>query len=502
MTSYNRFFILLILLFSLAGCSSFPAVQTQTTLEVEGQPRVTPTAQDPLAEYDANLVEAYLPVLAGMETATRYRVEIEIADNISTISGHQEVFYSNNEDVSLKEVYFRLFPNNSGAYMTVSALQVEGEPVQVVLDHSNTAMRVELPAELQPGQSVTISMDFDQTVPSEMGGNYGLYIYMDGILSLDQFLPIIPVYDEEGWNVEDPPINADMLYSDEAFFDVQVSAPPQLVIAGSGVEVDNSVKDGQQVVRYVGGPQRDFFLAASPLYQSASRKVGDTKITSYYLEEYRDGGMLVLETAGHALESYNERFGLYPYTELDLISTPMNAGGMEYSSAVSLSLYYYNPDHNLGNLTFLESVVAHEIAHQWFFNQVMSDQIEEPWLDESLVQYATYLYYVDRYGENNAEGFVDSWYQRWASVGLESIPIGLPAAVYSEDEYGPIVYGRGPLFFAALENQMGEELFNKLLYDYAEKYRWGISTGADFKALAEETYGCDLTPLFEEWVYD
>jgi aminopeptidase N len=74
--------------------------------------------------------------------------------------------------------------------------------------------------------------------------------------------------------------------------------------------------------------------------------------------------------------------------------------------------------------------------------------------------------------------------------------------VYSEDEYGPIVYGRGPLFFAALENQMGEELFNKLLYDYAEKYRWGISTGADFKALAEETCGCDLTPLFEEWVYD
>ena len=62
----------------------------------------------------------------------------------------------------------------------------------------------------------------------------------------------------------------------------------------------------------------------------------------------------------------------------------------------ALSLYYYNPDHNLGNLTFLESVAAHEIAHQWFFNQVMSDQIEEPWLDESLVQYATYLYYVDR----------------------------------------------------------------------------------------------------------
>ena len=497
----NRFFFSLVTLFSLAGCATFPAVQTQIAYKAESQPQVTPTAVDPLAQYDANLVETYHPVLTEMKTATRYQIEIEIADSISAIAGHQEVLYSNNEDVPLKEVYFRLFPNNSGPYMTVSDLRVEGEPVQVVLDHRNTAMRVELPVELQPGQSVSISMDFNQTVPSEMGGNYGLYVYLDNILSLDQFFPIIPVYNEEGWNVEDPPINADMLFSDEAFFDVRVSAPLQLILTGSGVEVDNTVKDGKQVAHYLGGPQRDFFLAASPLFLSASRKVGDTKVTSYFLDDYRDGGMLVLETAVHALESYNERFGLYPYTELDLISTPMNAGGMEYSSAVSLSLYYYNPDHNIGNLTFLESVVAHEIAHQWFFNQVMSDQIEEPWLDESLVQYATYLYYVDRYGENNAEGFVDSWYQRWASVGMESIPIGMPAAAYSEDEYGPIVYGRGPLFFAVLEKQMGEKPFNKLLYEYAEKYRWNISTGAEFKALAEETCGCDLTLLFEEWVY-
>ncbi|BBB49402.1 M1 family metallopeptidase [Pelolinea submarina] len=501
MTLTNRLLISLILLFSLAGCASLPAVQTQIANQAEGRSQVTPTAADPLAQYDANLVETYQPVLAEMKTATRYRIEIEIADSISAIAGYQKVLYSNNEDVPLKEVYFRLFPNNSGSYMTVSDLKVDGEPVQVVLDHRNTAMRVELPDELQPGQSVSICMDFNQTVPSEMGGNYGLYVYLDEILSLDQFFPIIPVYNEEGWNVEDPPINADMLYSDEAFFDVQVSAPSQLVLAGSGVAISSSDQDGRQVVRYAGGPQRDFFLAASPLFLSASRKVGDTKVTSFFLDEYRDGGMLVLESAVHALESYNERFGLYPYTELDLISTPMFAGGMEYSSAVSLSLYYYNPDHNIGNLTFLESVVAHEIAHQWFFNQVMSDQIEEPWLDESLVQYATYLYYVDRYGENNAEGFVDSWYQRWASVKLESIPIGMPAAAYSEDEYGPIVYGRGPLFFAALKEKLGEDELNTLLRTYTDEYRWGIADGQKFKTLAEETCACDLTPLFEEWVY-
>ena len=105
------------------------------------------------------------------------------------------------------------------------------------------------------------------------------------------------------------------------------------------------------------------------------------------------------------------------------------------------------------------------------------------------------------YSENNAEGFVDSWYQRWASVGMESIPIGKPAAAYDESEYGPIVYGRGPLFFAALEEKLGEDEFDAFLRAYMDEYRWGIATGADFKALAEETCACDLAPLFEEWVY-
>jgi hypothetical protein len=177
---------------------------------------------------------------------------------------------------------------------------------------------------------VLIEMDFQQQVPREMGGNYGLNIYMDDILALDQFFPIIPVYDENGWEVQDPPINADMLFADEAFFRVRVNAPANLVLAGSGIEVGSSVGENRKEIIYIGGPQRDFFLAASPRFESSSRKVGETTVTVYFPGEYREAGRMVLETAEQALNSYNDRFGAYPYTELDLISTPMNAGGMEY----------------------------------------------------------------------------------------------------------------------------------------------------------------------------
>ena len=98
----------------------------------------------------------------------------------------------------------------------------------------NSALEIDLAKPLQPGESINISMDFSETVPEQMGGNYGLYIFQDDILALDSFFPIIPVYDEKGWNVQDPPRNADLIYTDVAFFEVQVDAPKDLVLVSSG----------------------------------------------------------------------------------------------------------------------------------------------------------------------------------------------------------------------------------------------------------------------------
>lgn len=502
MLQFIRKTILFSLLISICGCAGQPSPADVDIIpqSTDASPAADTQPEDELAVFEQNLIGNYSSVLEEMENATRYQIDLKITDSIADVSGHQEVLYTNNEDVPLNEVYFRLFPNVSGLVLTVTNLSVNGAQLPAILTNKDTALRVDLPEPLQPGGQALIAMDFQQKVPREMGGNYGLNIYMDGILALDQFFPIIPVFDENGWVVQDPPINADMLFADEAFFRVRVNAPADLVLAGSGIEVGSTVGDQRKEVIYIGGPQRDFFLAASPRFESVSRKVGGTIVTVYYPGEYRQAGNLVLETAEHALDSYNRRFGVYPYTELDLISTPMNAGGMEYSTATSLSLKYFDADSDAGNLTFLEAVVAHEVAHQWFFNQVMSDQAREPWLDEALVQYATYLYYVDRYGENNAQGFVQSWYQRWANVDQALIPIGKPAGAYTREEYGPIIYGRGPLFFEALNAAMGDESFTLLLSAYADQYRWGIADGREFTDLAEETCACNLSSLLAHWV--
>lgn len=493
------FFFLYLGIALFAGCASLPAqiASSETTL-LSDSGEVPPD----LAVFQPNLVTSFRDELKEFSTATRYRIELTIGEDISSVQGHQHVRYTNNEDFPLEGIYFRLFPNVSSDYLKMESVALNGKPVEFSMEFDNTAVKVVIPEKIDPGQSVSFEMDFSQQVPSVMSGNYGLYVYLDDILALDAFFPIIPVYDDEGWNVEDPPPNADMIFTDASFFEVTVSAPEDLVIVSSGVESASQTENGRQIRTFVGGPQRDFYLAASPRFVSDSTQVNKTLVTSYYPQEYQAMGELVLDTAAKALRIYSERYGEYPYTELDLVSTPMQAGGMEYSGAAALALNFYQPGSPINDVprdAFLESATAHEVAHQWFFNQVMNDQLDEPWLDEGFAQYLTYIYYLDAYGESAADSYLESWSGRWARVDYAEIPIGKPAGEYAGSEYSPIIYGRAPIFIRELEKVMGEDTFSVFLRDYIDDYRWKNVDTLQFKRKAEEACGCDLSPLFNDW---
>ena len=452
--------------------------------------------------FKENLTSEYDPILPEFQGATRYSIELTFGEEINHYSGHLQAAYTNQENISLDKILFMLIPNTSGDYLKVNNIQVNSHPVSSEITFQNTVLEIHLAEPLQPEESAEISMDFFGTVPQEMGGNYGLFIYQEEILALDAFFPIIPVYDDEGWNVQDPPRNADLIFTDAAFFEVQVDAPNDLVLVASGNEVDRQLVNDRQVITFAGGPQRDFYLAASPRFASVDQQVGETKITSYYPKEFSQSGELVLETAAKALQIFSKRYGPYPYTELDLVSTPMQAGGMEYSGAAAMAVNLYGSGNNangLSNADFLEFAVAHEIAHQWFFNQVMNDQIDEPWLDEGFAQYLTYIYFLDTYGVEASDQIRASFGRYWAAVEKQAIPIGKPAGDYDSRQYAAIIYGRAPLFILELEKKMSPEVFTIFLVDYINKYRWKTANTTQFKSLAEEACGCNLTSLFADW---
>jgi hypothetical protein len=495
--------ILTLVVVSFVTCQSSAPTSTPTPTPVALDP--FDTAWDDHAIFRAGLIDAEREVLDHLPGASVYRIDFRISDDLLFLEGHEKIRYTNQEDDPLHEVYFRLFPNTAGGKATVSAVKVGDQDVDPIYEFADSAFRVPLPTALQPGDQAVIQMDFEVEVAQEMAGNYGLFGYFDDVLVLDEFYPVIPVYDDERWNVEAPPLNGDVTYYDASFYLVRVTAPANLTVVASGVRIGNESEADNQVLTFAAGPARDFYLAASDNFTVISNTLGETTINSYAFPEWADGAKLALQCAVDALTSFNERFGAYPYTEFDLVSTPMQALGMEYPGEVAISLALYDPDNKaLGvpSQVILESTVAHEVAHQWFYNAVGNDQVDEPWLDEAMAQYLTGLYYVDTYDERAAQEYRSSWYGRWDRVDRADIPIGLPSAAYERADYSPIIYGRGPLFIAALATAMGQEVFDQFLRDYYQSHKWGIGTGEAFRQLAEQHCQCDLTALFEEWVYE
>ncbi|MBN1992141.1 MAG: M1 family metallopeptidase [Anaerolineae bacterium] len=451
------------------------------------------------------LISTEQEALGRLPGASVYHLDLQLTDDLLHLAGQEKVWYTNQEDEPLKQVYFRLFPNAMGGQTNISAVKVDGQAVEFIAEFADTALQVPLPGALLPGEHVTIQLDFGVEVTQELAGNYGLFGYSEGVLVLDEFYPTIPVYDDEGWNVALPSPNADLSYNDASFYLVRVTAPANLTLVAAGIEIEREQTGDQQILTFAAGPARDFYLAASRNYTVISKTVGETTVNSYAFPQQTGQSELALAVAADSLRTFNRRFGPYPYTEFDVVSTPLQALGIEYPGLVGISLALYDPNAEIGGLPasiLLESTIAHEVAHQWFYNAVGNDQVDEPWLDEALAQYATWLYYLDVYDKPTAQGYLDSWESRWERVGRADIPIGLPAGDYDGKEYGAIVYGRGPLFITALAEEMGQASFDAFLRDYYQTHQWGIATGDTFKQLAEQYCRCDLTNLFETWVYE
>jgi hypothetical protein len=462
------------------------------------------TRWEDLSVFQDGLIESQQAVLDDLRGAPVYHIDLSIDNKIIKLTGEQVVRFTNQEEVALEEILFHLYPNILGGSLSVSNLKVDGEPISPSYGLSGSLMRVPLADPLPPGGIITIQMDFAGSVPTEIETNYGIYAYTDRILALAHFFPVLSVYDGDGWSEAAPNPQGDLTYADASFYLVRVTAPKNLVLVTSGNQIFTEIEGSQQVATFAAGPVRDFYLAASKDFRKQSTTVGEVTLNSYAPKKFQSGAEFALDVTENALQYFNTHYAPYPYTEYDIVPIPTLAYGIEYPgiTAMAIRIYDLDADRNgTPNSVYLESTLVHEFGHQYFYNQVGSDQLVEPWLDESLVQYVTWMYFKDRYGSDGYSGFGGSLEERWNRVEMEEVPIGLPVVAYEGREYGAIVYGRGAFFFDELNTLMGAETFDEFIQDYIETYSWSNANGDDFKTLAEVHCRCDLTPLFQEWVY-
>jgi hypothetical protein len=423
-----------------------------------------------------------------------------------------DLSYTNSESVALDSLFFRLFPNGGASYgngsLVVSEAKVGDQPVKTNLSLSNSVLEVQLPQVLQPGDQAQIGLSFAGTVPVDYGGErtdaYGIYNYSEGVLALSGWYPILAVYDEAGWHLNPASPVGDSVFSEMAYYDVIITTSSDQVLAATGVQVNEKPVGDVTQYQYISGPARDFFIIASPEFKVKSQTVDGTKVNSFYLPGQEPGGTKGLDVGVESVQVYNDEFGQYPYTELDIIDAPMrNAGGVEFPGIVLIeSSRYDDPE----NPVFINTV-AHEVAHQWWYNLVGNDVIAEPWLDEALTTFSAGIYFEEVYGEEGYQGIASYWQQSYDKVvqagNDDQVTRSLTYFENSADpeRYGPVVYSKGALFFYNLRKEIGDRAFFSALQKYYRQLKYQVAAGEDLLMAFEDASGRQLDAFYQEWLY-
>jgi hypothetical protein len=468
---------------------------------------MTPTpTPDPFFHYRAALQPWAQGDIEAAGPLPRYHITVQLSDEGTKLIGISQVTVP----APGLELVFRLYPNmqNYPGSMRITTARINDIPAEIlpITDGSigDGAIRVTVPptTDNSPPVSATVNLAFEIDLPAPANldpSNYTLFGWDGPILSLPGFYPTLAVKQGEKWILDPPPAHGDVLFNEVALYQLDLTLPREMVVAASGVTlnvIDNPANN-TRTWQITGGPLRDMTLVAGP-FQSISEEAAGATVTSYYLPGHEAAGQVVLAHAAASLRLYSDTYGPYPYTELDVVEAPLNVRGMEYTGLLLIGEELYQEQREF--LTFL---VAHEVGHQWWYAVVGNNPYQHPWLDEGLTEYSAFDYYRGVFGQSEAENLLTGRWQipfDWAASGGVDGAIDRPASAFDPASYELLVYAKAALFFNAMREKLGEEIYRQVLQTYYLENRYRIVTPQIFLATAERVSGQNLNPLADEWL--
>jgi hypothetical protein len=476
-----------------ASATPTPFQPVAATLPLFDPPTVTPTistftpipaTDTPLPTLAFTATNLPSPIPPSPSARTQYTLYALLDYAGRQLAVDETVQYTNQTGVALNEIVMAVEPNHRGGF-TLENILLDGNALTT--DMSGHRFTVSLPQPLVPNSQITLAMRFRIAIPAKV--KEAPYGYDVDQVNLTDWYPFIVPY-INGWVLHDESYLGEHLVYDAADFDVNVkTTDANIIFATSGVEEPASSGSAGEWTRYRLYGARTFALSASDQFKVVDTTVGSTVIRSYYYPGYEDQGLAVLNAAFRAVGLWETKFAPYPYGSLSIVQADLN-DGQEYDGLVFLATKFYN-EYNGSARSNLVTIGVHEIAHQWWFGLVGSDQATEPWLDEALAVYSEAIFYKYIYPNS-----LDWWWQfrvnYFGPSGYVDTTVYEPA---SFRVYVNAAYLNGANFLESLNYRMGDDAFFAFLKDYTSRYGRGHTTAYDFFAVARQNTTADISDL-------
>ena len=376
----------------------------------------------------------------------------------------------------------------NSADLTLGEVSLSGQTTapRIVLDPKEETAAFVFPKTLVPGR-YTLSIDYTGKIYQQASGMFALdYEATDGARKRALFTQFensdarrfAPMWDE-------PALKAIFALTVE-------TAASEMPVSNMPIVSDTSAPSGKRLVRFQDSPKMSSYLLFFALgeFERIHQMVGKTDVGVIVRKGDSEKGRFALESAVKILGYYNDYFGtLYPLPKLDMIAGPGQSqffSAMENWGAVFYFDYVVLIDPRLSTESDKQNVftvIAHELAHQWFGNLVTMEWWDDLWLNEG---FASWM-------ENKATDHFHPEWNIWLSTqagqqgamrldsraGTHPIITDIPDVFAAANAFDAITYQKGQAFIRMLEAYVGEEAFRAGVRGYILKHAYRNAVSDD-----------------------
>jgi aminopeptidase N len=287
---------------------------------------------------------------------------------------------------------------------------------------------------------------------------------------------------------------------DKATSEFLIVAPVRYQAVANGLlQEERDLADGRRLTHWKQSVPIATWLNAIGVARFSSHHAGTVRgvpLQTWVFPQDRDAGLATFEgVARRALEFYGEHIGPYAYEKLANVQAAGLRGGTEHASAI-----FYEERSASGREA--TTLVAHEVAHQWFGDSVTERDWDDVWLSEGFATYFTLLFTEHDHGR---DAFVAGLKRsRDLVFAAEARETGLAVLhtnlADTRKVLNPLVYQKGGWMLHMLRGQLGTDTFWAGIREYYRRHRDGHASTDDFRRVMEETSGRDLSGFFRQWL--
>jgi aminopeptidase N len=285
---------------------------------------------------------------------------------------------------------------------------------------------------------------------------------------------------------------------DKATFDIRIRVPRGKQVVSNGEQVGQAQVDGDWATWHwqMNQPMTTYlaFFAAGRFLVERGDNDGlpyTLAVSRRFGAEVTEQNMQLLRRTPGIVAWLASQYGEYPFASTGGLMTSLYTGfALENASRPT---YPY-----LGGGRAARNVVVHELAHQWFGDDVSVDRWRDVWLNEGFATYVEWRYAETHDGTSAQQRLIGQYRSRPAGSSFWDLEIGNPGPKHLFD--WP-VYQRGAMTLQALRHRIGASDFDTLMRTWVDRHGGGNARTPQLRRLAERVSGRQLDGFFRAWLF-